>query len=240
MTIRDNFGIFNLFLDKKVKIFVDNKSFMMKVPTIKEFCLDEKFNAVYHIVNLPSDKMRKFTVIPCETSFELLNTIVFNLGRFKEYKDVLESFKYFLSLILPNIVIDFENKNFTINNIIMTSEIWEYIIYVLKLSCGEKVEKPRTFASEAEREFYLAQKKMDEKIKKIKSQSPGDSEALLKSFLSIQYSFNLSFEYLAEQTVAQIRWLQGYAAGAVSYEVNAKAFAAGNMKKGKKLDFFIK
>ena len=102
------------------------------------------------------------------------------------------------------------------------------------------MEKPRTFASEAEREFYLAQKKMDEKIKKIKSQSPGDSEALLKSFLSIQYSFNLSFEYLAEQTVAQIRWLQGYAAGAVSYEVNAKAFAAGNMKKGKKLDFFIK
>lgn len=111
---------------------------------------------------------------------------------------------------------------------------------MLRLSCGEKVEKPRTFTSEAEREFYLAQKKMDEKIKKIKAQKPGDSEALLKSFLSIQYKFNLSFDYLAEQTLAQIQWLQGYAAGAVSYEVNAQAFAAGNMKKGKKLDFFIK
>ena len=81
---------------------------------------------------------------------------------------------------------------------------------------------------------------MEEKIKKIKSQKPGDSEALLKTFLSIQYSFNLSFDYLAEQTMAQIQWLQQYAAGAVSYEVNAQAFAAGNMKKGKKLDFFIK
>jgi hypothetical protein len=40
--------------------------------------------------------------------------------------------------------------------------------------------------------------------------------------------------------MAQIQWLQKYAAGAVSYEVNAKAFAAGNVKKGKKLDFFIK
>ena len=111
---------------------------------------------------------------------------------------------------------------------------------MLRLSCGEKVEKPRTFTSEDERQFYLAQKVMEEKIKKIKTQAPGDSEGLLKSFLSIQYSFNLSFEYLAEQTMAQIHWLQKHAAGAVSYEVNAKAFAAGNMKKGKKLDFFIK
>jgi hypothetical protein len=111
---------------------------------------------------------------------------------------------------------------------------------VLRLSCGEKVEKPRIFNSEEERQFYLAQRKMDERIKQIKSQRTGDSEALLKSFLSIQYKFNLSFDYLAEQTVAQIQWLQGYAAGAVSYEVNAQAFAAGNMKKGKKLDFFIK
>ena len=111
---------------------------------------------------------------------------------------------------------------------------------MLRLSCGEKVEKPRIFSSEDERQFYLAQKKTEERIKQIKSQKPGDSESLLKSFLTIQYVFNLSFDYLAEQTLAQIQWLQGYAAGAVSYEVNAQAFAAGNMKKGKKLDFFIK
>jgi hypothetical protein len=30
------------------------------------------------------------------------------------------------------------------------------------------------------------------------------------------------------------------AAQEVSYRVNAQAFAAGNMKKGKKLEFFIK
>lgn len=111
---------------------------------------------------------------------------------------------------------------------------------MLRLSCGEKVEKPHTFASEDERQFYLAQKKMEEKIKNIKAQKPGDSDSLLKSFLTIQYKFHLSFDYLAEQTLAQIQWLQQYAAGAVSYEVNAQAFAAGNMKKGKKLDFFIK
>ena len=103
------------------------------------------------------------------------------------------------------------------------------------------MEKPRTFNSQEEKDFYLAQKRMDDKIKKIKSQNKGDGANLLKSFVSIIYAFpSLTIEYLAQQTMAQIQWLQKYAAGAVSYEVNAQAFAAGNVKKGKKLDFFIK
>jgi hypothetical protein len=59
--------------------------------------------------------------------------------------------------------------------------------------------------------------------------------------LAITYAFpSITIDYLLDQTMAQIQWLQKYAAGAVSYEVNAKAYAAGNVKKGKKLDFFIK
>ena len=69
----------------------------------------------------------------------------------------------------------------------------------------------------------------------------GDAEGLLKAMPVITYKFpSLTIDYLFNQTMAQIHWLQKYAAGAVSYEVNAKAFAAGNTKKGKKLDFFIK
>ena len=84
---------------------------------------------------------------------------------------------------------------------------------------------------------------MEEKINRIKNSSSNkkdSNESLLKTFLTIRYKFGFSFEYLFEQTLAPIQWLQKYAAGAVSYEVNAQAFAAGNMKKGKSLDFFIK
>jgi hypothetical protein len=57
----------------------------------------------------------------------------------------------------------------------------------------------------------------------------------------ITYAFpSLTIDYLFNQTMAQIRWLQEHAAGAVSYSFNEKAMAAGNVKKGKKLDFFIK
>lgn len=238
MEFKDNFSIFNLFLDKQVKITVNQKSFYVRIPTIKEFSLNETINSTYHMWTMSLDQMEK--IIPCKSSFEFVNTILFQLGIYKEYNSALKSFKEGLNFFIPNIEIDYKNKQLIVDDIIITEEVWEYILYVLRLSCGEKVEKPRTFASEDERQFYLAQKKMEEKIKKIKAQKPGDSDSLLKSFLTIQYKFNLSFDYLAEQTLAQIQWLQGYAAGAVSYEVNARAFAAGNMKKGKKLDFFIK
>lgn len=101
--------------------------------------------------------------------------------------------------------------------------------------------QPPTFDSEEARKLYLAQQEQEEKIRKIKSRGNQDKEGLMKAFLAITYAFpSLNFDYLFDQTMAQIQWLQKYAAGAVSYEANVKAFAAGNVKKGKKLDFFIK
>lgn len=49
MELKDNFNIFNLFLDKKVKIFVDQKVLQVRVPTIREFIQMDKINATYHI-----------------------------------------------------------------------------------------------------------------------------------------------------------------------------------------------
>ena len=87
----------------------------------------------------------------------------------------------------------------------------------------------------------MAQKQNEDKIAQLRRQGQQDKEILGKMMLSITYAFpSLTFDYLINQTMAQIQWLQKYAAGAMSYEVNAQAMAAGNMKKGKKLDFFIK
>lgn len=239
MNIKDDYNLFKLFLEKTITIYVDNTYFKIKAPTIKDLYLNSTINATYHLITLSTTEMEK--IIPnSKDSFAFIETIIFQLGMYKEYSKLAQTIVGGLRELLPGVEIDYVNKQFIIEDLIITNEIWEYILYIIKLTCGEKVEKPRTFNSEEERQFYLAQKKMDERIKQIKSQKPGDSEGLIKSFLTIQYKFNLSFDYLAEQTMAQIQWLQKYAAGAVSYEVNAQAFAAGNMKKGKKLDFFIK
>ena len=109
------------------------------------------------------------------------------------------------------------------------------------MSQGEKVTKPLTFDSEEAKQFYLAQKANEERIAAIRQNKQGDADAMAKILLSITYAFpSLTIDYLVGQTMAQIQWLQKHAAGAMSYEVNAQAFAAGNMKKGKKLEFFIK
>lgn len=87
----------------------------------------------------------------------------------------------------------------------------------------------------------MAQREQEEKIAKLKQSRDGDKDGLAKVLLSITYAFpSITIDYLCNQTMAQIQWLQKYAAGAMSYEVNAQALAAGNMKKGKKLEFFIK
>lgn len=101
---------------------------------------------------------------------------------------------------------------------------------------------PPVFSSEEDYKLYLAQQAREEKLNRIKgSNKNGDKEGLMKMCLTIMYSFpSFTIDYLFNQTLAQIQWLQKYAAGAVSYEVNAKAFAAGNVKKGHKLEFFIK
>ena len=49
MELKDNFNILNLFLDKKVKIFVDQKVIQVRGPTIREFIQMDKINATYHI-----------------------------------------------------------------------------------------------------------------------------------------------------------------------------------------------
>ena len=242
MTISDNYNLFNLFLTKRVKIRVDNKNqFEINLPSIRDLSLNEAVNATFHIMSMTEKEVRKSIPVDIvKDSFDFAHLLLFNLGKYREYSETTDLLRNGLLFFIPNVVLDYKTKQLIVDDITITKEIWEYILYLLKLSYGEKAEKPRTFGSEDERKFYLAQKEMDERIKNIKSQKKGDSEGLLKAFLSIQYKFNLSFDYLAEQTMAQIHWLQEYAAGAVSYEVNAQAFAAGNVKKGKKLDFFIK
>ena len=82
---------------------------------------------------------------------------------------------------------------------------------------------------------------MDARIKKLKADKEGDPEGLIKNLIAITYSFpSFTIDYLYDQTMAQIHWLRELAAGEVSYRLQSQAAAAGNIKKGNKLNFFIK
>ena len=241
MTIKDNYSITQLFVKKEIKIFVDNKPFTLFLPTLRDLYEDEKWSNIFFLWTRTIKDAQKYYYKKVDTALDMINLIVFDAGQYKEYKELHDYYEFYLRRWLPEIEIDYVQKQFKIKDIIINNDIWEYILYILRLSCGEKVVQPPTFESEEARKLYLAQQEQEARIRKIKSQNDTDKDGLMKAFVAIVYAFpSLDFDYLFDQTMAQIQWLQKYAAGAVSYEVNAKAFAAGNVKKGKKLDFFIK
>lgn len=239
--IKDNFSITQLFITKQIRITVDDDFFYMKAPTIKDIYTNDDFNACYHMWIMPIEKLQKYYIVSIQTSFQALQLLLFDLGKYDKYQKLAERNKQALKLIFSNLDINISQQQLKIGNITITEEIWEYILYILKSSCGEKINQPIIFKTEEARKQYMAQQKVEQKLAKIKQQRQVDSDSLAKNLLFITYAFpSLTFDYLCEQTMAQIHWLQKYAAGAMSYEINAQAMAAGNMKKNKKLDFFIK
>lgn len=243
MEITSNYSITRLFLTKEVEISIDKiNSFKLILKPIKDLFSDKDWNVTYHMWAMSAKSLQKALYLNEEqnfTSLQILEILLFDLGKYDKFRNIYTMFKKELEELIPNI--QFKDKHLKVNDVTITDDIWEYILYLLKLSNGERIEKPLIFSSEEARQFYLAQKAAEDKIKKVKSSKQGDEDGLSKMMLTINYKFpGLSFDYLFNQTLAQIQWLQKYAAGAVSYEVNAQAFAAGNVKKGKKLDFFIK
>lgn len=241
MKFDNNYSISKLFMGKDITVYADGKPFIVMAHSVKDFYDNPDLNSVYHLWTSSLSSIQKLYFTEVKDSFDAMTTMIFEYGQYGKYRDIANKMRAVLPLFLPQVNIDMTQKEIKVNNITMTSEIWEYILYILKLSCGEKVNQPLSFDSEEVRKFYMAQREQEEKIARIKQNRQGDKDGLAKILLSITYAFpSITFDYLCNQTMAQIQWLQKYAAGAMSYEVNAQALAAGNMKKGKKLDFFIK
>lgn len=256
----NNFSLFGLFVTKDVKIWSreDGKagpSFCFTVPTMRQRYNDDEISFTVNRLSMTDDNFKDLIPgVPLNNFFDFLNCLFFSeFAGYKEIYGMAQKVKSGLVKRLKGFEIhrgvddDPLKDVITVGNsprIIMTSQICEYCQYVLRLSWGQKVSAPLAFKDAQLEKFYQAQKKYDEQIARRRSQAQGEKaggqDGRLKAFLTIEYRFPCyTHEYLLDQTMAQILWLQKYAAGAVSYEVNAKAFAAGNRKKGTKLDFFI-
>lgn len=244
MSIEVDFNITRLFIDKKVLININKQNMLaVQCPPIREYYTNTAWNAMYH---LWTTEETNFQQLPYQvkTPFDIVTILLFELGQYDQFRVLANICVDALKMIFDEVVINYSKKQILVGNVTITTEIWDYVVYILKLSCGEKAEQPLVFDSPEAREFYRKQKEMENKIRKIKAENKNkkaDSNGVIKNMLAITYSFpSLSFEYLFDQTMAQIHWLQTLAAGEVSYKLNAQAMAAGNMKKGSKLEFFIK
>lgn len=245
----DDFSITKLFITKTINIITKSgKKIEVHCPEIWRFYNDESWLVFFSIISKNLPELQKIFIGTNEPTKEYTSTldfiylILFDLSKYQQYSQLGRNIETALKYILPSAEIDYKKHIINIfPNDIITEEIWDYVVYILKLSCGEKVSQPLIFDSAEIKALYLKQQEYESRINQIKQRRQDDKENLIKNFISICYSFPcFDFDYLFQQTLAQIHWLQKLAAGAVSYSFNEKAFAAGNVKKGKKLDFFIK
>lgn len=248
MKIASNFSITKLFSSHKIDIFYGSKIITLTVPSVRDLYEDRDWGIVYSLFTSNIVKLKKTLGIVKEniTEQEIIELLMSDLGKYPQYRKFYNSINNVIGKFILKCEWDQSIKKFSIkeenDSVTITPDIWDYVIYLLKLSCGEKASEPISFENEEARKLYMAQKEAEEQIKRIKSDSKKNSDdGLMKILLSITYAFpSLTIDYLFNQTMAQIQWLQKYAAGSVSYNINAQAFAAGNIKKGKKIDFFIK
>ena len=70
---------------------------------------------------MSTDKMEQ--IIHCNSSFEFVNNILFQLGIYKEYNSALKSFKEGLHFFIPDIEIDYKNKKLIVDDITITEEV---------------------------------------------------------------------------------------------------------------------
>jgi hypothetical protein len=61
--------------------------------------------------------------IPVEDSFHFINIVLFQIGMYKEYQSVVNNFKTTLQFFIPNINIDYKQKELKVDDIIITNEI---------------------------------------------------------------------------------------------------------------------
>lgn len=239
----NDFSITRLFAseNKDVRVFVDKVQITLHLKTIRDLYEDEEWLTCYSIITR-DDKRKEYIPKPYQSlePYNEIKTLIFELGLYSEYKRLVGVLRTQLESFIQDLSFDFEQKEFVAGAVTITSDIWNYLIYVLKLSCGEKEKKPMIFTDEASKQLYLAQLEMEKRVNKIKNgDGKGDDTQILKMLVSIIYQFpSLTLDYLFNQTMAQIHWLYGYAMKSVSYEVTSAAYTAGNLKKGTKLRFF--
>lgn len=237
---KSNLNIFQLYITKDIQLFtLDKKQFVTLIaPSIKELTKNIDLNTCVNFLRSSFSELKAaFKLWKPKTLYDIFTILLTDAGQYRElvaYKSqVLQGFK---QLFKEEVTIS--NKLITIGNIILTEQLFNYIVYIVRRLNGEEVDEPIVAENPEDQAFLNQMAIMNEKVRQIKTSNGVKEDALLKVFVTIGYSFpQFNFDYLLNQTMYQILWLHKYAAKQINYSVEEKAYATGNMKK--KLKFFL-
>ena len=82
MTFNNNFSISKLFMGKDITVYADNKPFIVKVHSIKEFYENPDLNSVYHLWISSLSSIQKLYFTEVKDSFDAMTTMIFEYGKY--------------------------------------------------------------------------------------------------------------------------------------------------------------
>lgn len=123
MKLSSNYSVTRLFIDKTVTIVADTYSVQVAIPSLHDFYTDEVLNSMYHLWTSPIDKIQQLYITPIKSSFQALETMIFELGRYDRYRTIANNMRIVLSKLLPQAQIDMSAHQIKIGKMTMTSEI---------------------------------------------------------------------------------------------------------------------
>lgn len=242
MAYQSDFSPFKLFVNHFITIY-DEKNILertvIKIPSLRDKFENLNLNIFYAFFNQGLDKFKGLfsaLKLSCNNEFEALKCI-YQIGYIKElnfyYTSVTEALKFFF-----NSEVTYINDTFTVvkQNRTLDYDLFNYVMYILRLAEGMNIEPPRTFKTDAERQRYEKILEQEEKIRKIRATGTklkGDNSMdPMKGFVSIMVAFpQYTIDMILDFTTCQIVSLQQYAARILKYDIEKRAYAAGNLKK---------
>lgn len=239
---KDNLNILNLYATKDIILSCGETGQLItfSAPSLRDLISNFQLNICVGFLKKTYTELQKaFEIWEPRNFYDIFVILITKAGVYREYielkTNVWEGFK----VLFKKHELTCTENDIYIDDVFLDEGLFNIIIYLLKKLNGESVQPPVIAKTPEEQAFLDEMNKMNEKVARIKGQNKSAKEDdLLKIFATICYIFPMmTFDYLLDQTMYQISWLQKYASKGVNYSIEEKAFAAGNMKK--KLKFFL-
>lgn len=237
--ITTNWSISQLFLNnKQIDVYVDGRKLTtIKLPSIREITTNNDLTLFYNVFDAQALSILK-EAMKVDTSLAVLENLLVNplFTNMKEFSKIHAALLTICYLYIEGFKIS--DRILQIHNTKLTVELWDTIVSLFRQASALKEQVTPKFANDKARELYEKQLAAEAKIAKMRSKDDQDSDRLMKICLLITYAFpSWTVNALLDLTMAQLVFLQGYAAKACAYETESTAYANGNLKKPPK--FFL-
>lgn len=212
----------------------DRRNIKFTYPTVEDLLTDLDLQLFLTLISLTKEKLQE-TKIPINFPTENRGQIISNFIAFSDYGLILK--KYF-SKYVENVEV--KEDGLYINDLKLNSEEYNYIAWIMLISCGAEqvadediapVKKVEKLTPEMEA-ILAKQKEAEEKLRRIKQKKAKNSGFTIEQvMLAITYEFGIPMKDLIKLNYYSLFWYFSFVGKVDSHKLNQLIISSGFSKK---------